>query len=54
MVIWMDFEEGEDSFEEEAPEGSVGAQFGEQALDETVTAGLIGVALVFICRGSQP
>ncbi len=27
---------------------SVGAQFGEQALDETVTAGLIGVALVFI------
>ncbi|MFA7744074.1 protein translocase subunit SecDF [Salinicoccus roseus] len=104
MVIWMDFEEGEDSFEEEvqkedpkfisAPsvsqpinssdvmisggfsgqEGleraqniaallnsgalpvklteiystSVGAQFGEQALDETVTAGLIGVALVFI------
>ena len=25
---------------------SVGAQFGEQALDETVTAGLIGVALV--------
>ncbi|WP_342389213.1 protein translocase subunit SecDF [Salinicoccus bachuensis] len=104
MVIWMDFEEGEDSFEEEvqkedpkfisAPsvsqpinssdvmisggfsgqEGleraqniaallnsgalpvklteiystSVGAQFGEQALDETVTAGLIGVALVFL------
>lgn len=27
---------------------SVGAQFGEQALDETVTAGLIGVALVFL------
>ncbi|TVT29325.1 protein translocase subunit SecDF [Salinicoccus cyprini] len=104
MVIWMDFEEGEDSFAEEvqkadpkfisapsvsAPinssdvmisggfngeEGleraqniaallnsgalpvklteiysnSVGAQFGAQALDETVTAGLIGVALVFI------
>src|SRR5690625_1853842 len=104
MVIWMDFEEGEDSFAEEtqkenpkfvsAPsvsepinskevmisggfsgeEGleraqnisallnagslpveldeiysnSVGAQFGEQALEETVTAGLIGVALVFI------
>lgn len=104
MVIWMDFEEGEDSFAEEvqkenpkfvsAPtvsqsinssevmisggfggeEGlqraqniadllnsgalpvqldevystSVGAQFGEQALDETVTAGLIGVALVLL------
>lgn len=104
MVIWMDFVEGEDSFQEEvqkedpkfisAPtvsqpinssdvmisggfdgqEGveraqniaallnsgslpvkltevystSVGAQFGEQALDETVTAGLIGVALVFL------
>lgn len=104
MVIWMDFEEGEDSFEEEAQKAdpkfisapsvsqpinssdvmisggfegqegieraqniaallnsgalpvklteiystSVGAQFGEQALDETVTAGLIGVALVFI------
>lgn len=104
MVIWMDFEEGEDSFEEEvqkanpkfisAPsvnqpinsrdvmisggfsgeEGltraqniaallnagslpvhleeiystSVGAQFGEQALNDTVTAGLLGVALVFI------
>lgn len=27
---------------------SVGAQFGEQALDETVTAGLIGVGLVFL------
>src|SRR5699024_2367187 len=27
---------------------SVGAQFGEQALDETVTAGLIGVALVLL------
>ncbi|GAB3070865.1 protein translocase subunit SecDF [Salinicoccus sesuvii] len=104
MVIWMDFEEGEDSFEAEiqkedpkfisAPSvsgpinssdvmisggfngedgleraqnisallnsgalpvrlteiysNSVGAQFGAQALDETVTAGLIGVALVFI------
>ena len=104
MVIWMDFEEGVDSFEQEvessdpkfisAPsvsqpinsrevmisggfqgeEGlqraqniaallnagslpvhleeiystSVGAQFGEQALHETVTAGLIGVALVFL------
>ena len=104
MVIWMDFVEGEDSFQGEvqkedpkfisAPtvsqpinssdvmisggfdgqEGveraqniaallnsgslpvkltevystSVGAQFGEQALDETVTAGLIGVALVFL------
>ncbi|WP_017548725.1 protein translocase subunit SecDF [Salinicoccus carnicancri] len=104
MVIWMDFEEGEDSFAEEVqkenPEfvsapsvsgpinssevmisggfsgeegleraqnisallnagslpveleeiysNSVGAQFGEQALDETVTAGLIGVALVLI------
>ncbi|WP_020008544.1 protein translocase subunit SecDF [Salinicoccus albus] len=104
MVIWMDFEEGEDSFAEEvqkedpkfvsAPtvsqsinssevmisggfggeEGleraqniadllnagalpvqlneiystSVGAQFGEQALNETVTAGLIGVALVLL------
>ncbi|WP_411844190.1 protein translocase subunit SecDF [Salinicoccus sp. HZC-1] len=104
MVIWMDFEEGEDSFAEEvkkenpafisAPsvsgpinssdvmisggfsgeEGlkraqniaallnagslpvklteiystSVGAQFGEQALDETVTAGLIGVAIVLL------
>ncbi|GAA3717278.1 protein translocase subunit SecDF [Salinicoccus jeotgali] len=104
MVIWMDFEEGEDSFKEEvtkedpkfisAPsveqalntsdvmisggfsgqEGleraqniaallnagslpvdlkeiystSVGAQFGEQALDETVTAGLIGALIVFL------
>lgn len=104
MVIWMDFEEGEDSFAEEAQKenpkfvsapsvskpinssevmisggfdgeeglkraqnisallnagslpvelteiysNSVGAQFGEQALDETVTAGLIGVALVFL------
>ena len=104
MVIWMDFEEGVDSFEEEvqsanpkfisAPsvnqpinsrevmisggfqgqEGltraqniaallnagslpvnleeiystSVGAQFGEQALNDTVTAGLLGVAIVFI------
>lgn len=104
MVIWMDFEEGVDSFEEEvqssdpkfisAPsvnqpinsrevmisggfqgeEGlqraqniaallnagslpvhleeiystSVGAQFGEQALNDTVTAGLIGVAIVFL------
>ena len=27
---------------------SVGAQFGEEALDETVTAGLIGVGLVFL------
>lgn len=27
---------------------SVGAQFGEQALDETVTAGLLGVGLVFL------
>lgn len=27
---------------------SVGAQFGEQALDETVTAGLIGVGIVFL------
>lgn len=104
MVIWMDFEEGVDSFYEEvqkanpgyisAPsvnqpinskevmisggfqgeEGlkraqniaallnagslpvdleeiystSVGAQFGEQALNDTVTAGLLGVALVFV------
>lgn len=104
MVIWMDFEEGVDSFEQEvqkadpkfisAPsvnqpinsrevmisggfqgeEGltraqniaallnagslpvdleeiystSVGAQFGEQALNDTVTAGLLGVALVFL------
>lgn len=104
MVIWMDFDEGEDSYEQEvqsenpkfisAPsvnqpinsrevmisggfqgeEGlkraqniaallnagslpvhleeiystSVGAQFGEQALNDTVTAGLIGVALVFV------
>lgn len=104
MVIWMDFVEGEDSFEEEiqkedpkfisAPtvsepiystevmisggfegqEGveraqniaallnsgalpvqltevystSVGAQFGEQALQETIFAGLIGIMLVFI------
>lgn len=104
MVIWMDFEEGEDSFSEEvekedpkfvsAPsvdgpinssevmisggfegeEGveraqniasllnsgslpvdlneiystSVGAQFGEAALDDTLVAGAIGVALVFL------
>lgn len=27
---------------------SVGAQFGEQALDETITAGLLGVGLVFL------
>ena len=27
---------------------SVGAQFGEQALDETVTAGLLGVGLIFL------
>lgn len=104
LVIWMDFEEGVDSFVEEAKkedskyisaasvdkpinstevmisggfgdkEGlqraqniaallnsgalpvklteiystSVGAQFGEEALDKTVTAGLIGVAIVLI------
>lgn len=104
MVIWMDFEEGVDSFEEEVQQAdpkfisapsvnqpinsrevmisggfqgqegltraqniaallnagslpvnleeiystSVGAQFGEQALNDTVTAGLIGVAIVFL------
>ncbi|WP_339233100.1 protein translocase subunit SecDF [Oceanobacillus sp. FSL W7-1281] len=100
LVIWMDYQEGEDSFEEEvtkedpkfvsAPavsqaihsndvmiEGdftvesaqqmadiinsgsldvhmneifstSVGAQFGEQALNETIIAGLIGIALIVL------
>lgn len=100
MVIWLDFEEGKDSYKEEmkkekprfisAPSvrqtinssnveisgsftveetkdlagilnagalpvhleevysTSVGAQFGEQALDQTVTAGIIGVSLIFI------
>lgn len=100
MVIWLDFEEGKDSYKEEMkkPEPrfisapsvrqtinssnveisgsftveetkdlagilnagalpvhleevystSVGAQFGEQALDQTVTAGIIGVSLIFI------
>ncbi|WP_080874257.1 protein translocase subunit SecDF [Oceanobacillus timonensis] len=100
MAIWMDYQEGEDSFEEEmskedpkyvsAPavsepihssdvmiEGdftvdsaqqmadiinsgsldvhmnevfstSVGAQFGEQALNETVIAGMIGIALIIL------
>lgn len=100
MVIWLDFEEGVDSYKEEMKEPepryisapsvrqtinssdveisgsfsveetkdlagilnagalpvhleemystSVGAQFGEQALDETVKAGIIGVSLIFL------
>lgn len=100
LVIWLDFEEGKDSYEKEAGkedpkflsapnvnkpinsdeviiEGnftveeaqnlaklldagalpvkleekystSVGAQFGQQALDKTVTAGIIGIALIFL------
>ncbi|MGN7408527.1 protein translocase subunit SecDF [Sporosarcina sp. SAFN-010] len=100
MVIWLDFEEGKDSYKEEmkkpdprfisAPSvrqtinssdveisgsftvdetkdlagilnagalpvhleemysTSVGAQFGEQALDKTITAGIIGVSLIFL------
>lgn len=100
MVIWLDFEEGVDSFAEEltkenpkfisAPSvkapihssnveisgsftvdeaknlagilnagalpvdleeiysTSVGAQFGEQALDKTITAGIVGIGLIFI------
>lgn len=100
LVIWLDFEEGVDSFEAEVAKAdpkfisspnvkdpiissnveisgnftveetkhladilnagalpvsleeiystSVGAQFGEQALDKTILAGIIGIALVFI------
>ncbi|BCB04958.1 protein translocase subunit SecDF [Bacillus sp. KH172YL63] len=100
LVIWLDFEEGKDSYKEEAGkqdpkfisdpavskpinsdeviiEGnftveraqnlasllnagalpvkldeiystSVGAQFGQQALDKTVTAGIIGIAIIFL------
>jgi len=100
LAIWMDFKEGEDSFEKAITEGnpnlisspsvkevinsqhvtisgsftvaeaqeladllnagslpvklteifstSVGAQFGEEALDKTVTAGIIGILAIFI------
>ncbi|GKV54392.1 protein translocase subunit SecDF [Sporosarcina sp. NCCP-2222] len=100
MVIWLDFEEGKDSFREEAKKEkpkfisapyvkqtinssnveisgsfttdetknlagilnagalpvhlkevystSVGAQFGEQALDKTIFAGIVGISLIFI------
>ncbi len=100
LVIWLDFEEGKDSFKEEVTKPnpkflsaptvkqifnqntvsivgsftateaqslasllnagslpvkldevystSVGAKFGEQALSETVTAGIIGVAIIFL------
>lgn len=100
MVIWLDFEEGKDSFREEVKKPnpkfisaphvnqtinssnveisgsfttdetknlagilnagalpvhleeiystSVGAQFGEQALDKTIFAGIVGIALIFI------
>ncbi|VEF47670.1 protein-export membrane protein SecD [Bacillus freudenreichii] len=100
LVIWMDFEEGVDSYEKAVTSGSqkllsapnvnqvfyetdvtiegsfttqeaenlanllnagalpvkltevystsVGAKFGEQAMDKTVTAGLIGIAIIFL------
>ncbi|WP_432358437.1 protein translocase subunit SecDF [Sporosarcina sp. UB5] len=100
MVIWLDFEEGVDSFKEEAQKAnpkfisapyvhhtinssnveisgsftmeetkhlagilnagalpvhleeiystSVGAQFGAQALDKTIVAGIVGISLIFI------
>ncbi|MFD1705514.1 protein translocase subunit SecDF [Siminovitchia sediminis] len=100
LAIWMDFEEGVDSYEEAVATGnsklisapnvnevfnetdvtiegnftveeaenlanllnagalpvkltevystSVGAQFGEQAMDKTVTAGIIGIAMIFL------
>lgn len=100
LAIWMDFEEGVDSYKEASTNGnqkllsapnvnqvfnqtdvsiegsftkeeaenlanllnagalpvklnevystSVGAQFGEQAMDKTVTAGLIGIAIIFL------
>ena len=36
---------------EEIYSTSVGAQFGEQALNKTILAGIIGVSLIFIFHG---